>query len=80
MGGVRDATGLIHVGARDYDPLLQRFTTVDPVLALPEPLHWNAYTYSENSPVTFSDPSGPNLRRRRTLDSAIPDNADDSDW
>lgn len=58
VGGIRDATGLIHVGARDYDPLLQRFTTVDPVLALPEPLHWNAYTYSENSPVTFSDPSG----------------------
>lgn len=58
VGGTKDVTGLIHIGARDYDPVLQRFATVDPILVLGDPLQWNAYTYGENSPVTFSDPSG----------------------
>ncbi|MFT4225348.1 RHS repeat-associated core domain-containing protein [Micropruina sp.] len=58
VGGSKDSTGLIHIGARDYDPQLQRFTTVDPILALTNPLQWNGYTYSENNPTTFSDPTG----------------------
>lgn len=44
VGGIKDTTGLIHIGARDYDPLLQRFTTVDPILVLSDPLQWNPYT------------------------------------
>jgi RHS repeat-associated protein len=59
VGGVKDAsTGLVRLGARDYDPVLQRFTTVDPVQALESPLQWNPYLYADNSPVTKSDSSG----------------------
>jgi|GEM_PF-774730 len=58
VGGTKDATGLIHVGAREYDPDLNRFVSVDPVQNFDDPLSWNAYIYSNNSPVTFSDPTG----------------------
>ena len=58
VGGTKDATGLTHIGAREYDPVLQRFTTVDPIMVLEDPLQWNPYTYAENSPITFSDPTG----------------------
>ena len=58
VGGTKDATGLTHIGAREYDPVLQRFTTVDPIMVLEDPLQWNAYTYADNSPITFSDPTG----------------------
>ncbi|MCB0891310.1 MAG: RHS repeat-associated core domain-containing protein, partial [Propionibacteriaceae bacterium] len=58
VGGTKDATGLTRIGARDYDPALQRFITVDPVQDLADPLQWNPYIYSNNSPVTKSDPTG----------------------
>lgn len=51
-------TGLTHLGAREYDPALGRFLTVDAVLAPMHPQQNNGYSYSANSPVTFSDPSG----------------------
>ncbi len=38
-------------------PVLQRFTTVDPVQVLDVPLQWNPYLYGDNSPVTKADPS-----------------------
>uniref|UniRef100_UPI00141F3DC2 RHS repeat-associated core domain-containing protein n=1 Tax=Isoptericola sp. BMS4 TaxID=2527875 RepID=UPI00141F3DC2 len=53
-----DSTGLVHVGARYYDPALGRFISVDPVMDLSDPQQWNAYSYSNNNPVTWSDPSG----------------------
>lgn len=58
VGGTNDATGLVRLGARDYDPLLGKFLTVDPLQNLGDPLQWNAYIYANNSPVTHSDPSG----------------------
>lgn len=58
VGGTKDATGLIRIGARDYDPKLQRFTTVDPLQDLADPLQWNPYLYANNTPVTKSDPTG----------------------
>ena len=58
VGGTRDATGLIRVGARDYDPRLGRFITVDPLQDLADPLQWNGYVYANNSPLANSDPSG----------------------
>jgi RHS repeat-associated protein len=51
-------TRLIHVGAREYDPLLGRFLSVDPVLDTQKPLSLNGYTYAENNPCTLSDPTG----------------------
>lgn len=52
------ATGLTQLGARQYDPNLGRFITIDPVLDTAEPRHANAYAYSYSSPVSYSDPTG----------------------
>ncbi|MFT4296054.1 MAG: RHS repeat-associated core domain-containing protein, partial [Micropruina sp.] len=58
VGGTKDATGLTRIGARDYDPALQRFITVDPIQDLADPLQWNPYLYANNTPVTKADPTG----------------------
>ncbi|MER6799633.1 RHS repeat-associated core domain-containing protein [Amycolatopsis mediterranei] len=58
VGGYQNTTGLTHLGARDYDPLSGRFLTADPVLDTGNPQALNAYSYGNNSPVSFSDPSG----------------------
>ncbi|MEU7960237.1 polymorphic toxin-type HINT domain-containing protein [Micromonospora humida] len=58
VGGDKDPTGLTHIGARQYDAGLGRFVSVDPVQDLADPQQWNAYAYSNNSPITFSDPTG----------------------
>ena len=51
-------TALTHLGAREYDPVLGRFLSVDAVLTPLNPQQNNGYSYSANSPVTHSDPSG----------------------
>ncbi|WP_149825301.1 polymorphic toxin-type HINT domain-containing protein [Streptomyces tailanensis] len=53
-----ESTGLTHVGAREYDPSLGRFISVDPLLELEKHQSLNGYGYSENNPVTLADPSG----------------------
>lgn len=59
VGGDTDATtGYTHIGARDYDPATGRFISVDPLLDLTDPQSLSGYGYSDNSPVTLSDPSG----------------------
>ncbi|MCW6004372.1 hypothetical protein K1W54_07215 [Micromonospora sp. CPCC 205371] len=59
LGGTRDeSTGLTHLGAREYDPALGRFVSVDPLLVPDSPQQINAYGYANNNPVTYSDPSG----------------------
>ncbi|WP_377273554.1 polymorphic toxin-type HINT domain-containing protein [Peterkaempfera sp. SMS 1(5)a] len=59
VGGTSDpSTGLTHLGARDYDPDTGRFLSVDPVLDPTKPQLLNGYAYSNNSPVTSSDPTG----------------------
>ncbi|GAA1393437.1 RHS repeat-associated core domain-containing protein [Catellatospora coxensis] len=58
IGGTADASGLTHLGAREYDPSLGRFISVDPIMDLSDPQQWNAYVYSHNNPATFSDPTG----------------------
>jgi RHS repeat-associated protein len=59
VGGVTDpATGLTHLGARDYDPNTGRFLSVDPVLDPKNPQSLAAYTYADNNPVNLSDPDG----------------------
>ncbi|RLP94032.1 hypothetical protein EAD98_17810 [Micromonospora sp. CV4] len=58
VGGDIDTTGLTHIGAREYDPQLGRFISVDPVQDITDPQQWNAYAYGNNSPITFSDPTG----------------------
>ncbi|MFF0201483.1 RHS repeat-associated core domain-containing protein [Streptomyces sp. NPDC005017] len=51
-------TGLTHVGAREYDPVIGRFLSVDPILATEDHESLNGYAYSNNTPVTKSDPTG----------------------
>jgi RHS repeat-associated protein len=50
-----DGTGLYYYRARYYDPLRSRFVGEDPIgLAGGS----NVFTYGENNPVLFTDPSG----------------------
>ncbi|WP_374404787.1 RHS repeat domain-containing protein [Streptomyces sp. 35G-GA-8] len=58
VGGTNDPTGLTHLGAREYDPTLGRFLSVDPVIDINTPAQMNAYSYAHNNPITQSDPTG----------------------
>ncbi|WP_237305322.1 RHS repeat-associated core domain-containing protein [Streptomyces sp. SAT1] len=58
VGGTTDPTGFIHLGAREYDPALGRFLSVDPVIDTDDPAQMNAYSYAHNNPITKSDPDG----------------------
>ncbi|GAA0801727.1 hypothetical protein Sya03_06590 [Spirilliplanes yamanashiensis] len=58
VGGTADRTGLTHLGARLYDPLLGRFISVDPVIDPQNPQQLNGYSYANNNPGTMSDPTG----------------------
>ncbi|MFJ6463481.1 RHS repeat-associated core domain-containing protein [Streptomyces sp. NPDC091387] len=57
-GGTNDPTGLTHLGAREYDPTLGRFLSVDPIIDTADPAQMNAYSYAHNSPLIKSDPDG----------------------
>ena len=52
------ATGLTIIGARQYDPSVGRFITVDPQLEDADVTQLNGYGYAGNSPVSHADPSG----------------------
>ncbi|MFF3379928.1 polymorphic toxin-type HINT domain-containing protein [Streptomyces sp. NPDC002680] len=65
--GINDsATGLTHIGAREYDQNSGRFISADPIIDIADPLQMNGYAYSNNSPISRSDPTG--------LESCGPDN------
>ncbi|WP_181043571.1 RHS repeat-associated core domain-containing protein [Actinokineospora auranticolor] len=55
---VSSTTGLVDVGAREYDPVLGRFLSVDPVLDSGNPQQMTGYSYGGDNPLTNSDPSG----------------------
>ncbi|MGG5259334.1 GH-E family nuclease [Phycicoccus avicenniae] len=58
VGGDTDASGLTHLGAREYDPDIGSFVSADPLLDLSDPQQMNGYGYANNSPVTYSDSTG----------------------
>ncbi|MDT0267661.1 polymorphic toxin-type HINT domain-containing protein [Streptomyces sp. DSM 44915] len=59
VGGTTDtSTGLTHLGAREYDPATGRFISLDPVMDLTDPQQIHGYTYANNNPLTYSDPTG----------------------
>jgi RHS repeat-associated protein len=58
VGGRNDESGLTQVGARLYDQSSGRFLSADPVVDNNDPQQLNGYAYANNSPVTFSDPTG----------------------
>ncbi|WP_189765810.1 polymorphic toxin type 43 domain-containing protein [Streptomyces xanthochromogenes] len=59
IGGTRDTdSGLTHLGAREYDPATGRFISVDPVMDLKDPQQAHGYTYGNNNPLAYADPTG----------------------
>ncbi|MBB0228703.1 RHS repeat-associated core domain-containing protein [Streptomyces calidiresistens] len=60
VGGIDDteATGLINLGAREYDPAIGRFISPDPIMDLTDSEQIHGYTYANNNPLAFSDLSG----------------------
>ena len=58
VGGTVDNTGLVHLGAREYDPSIGRFVSVDPFVDQNDPQQMHGYSYASGSPVTSSDPDG----------------------
>ncbi|WP_030105082.1 RHS repeat-associated core domain-containing protein, partial [Actinoalloteichus caeruleus] len=57
-GTIDESTGLTSLGAREYDPHIGRFISVDPIIDHDDPQQLHGYAYANNSPVTFSDPDG----------------------
>jgi RHS repeat-associated protein len=56
-GGLHDRdTGLVRFGARDYDPVIGRWTAKDPIDFAGGDA--NLYGYVGNDPITFVDPLG----------------------
>ncbi|WP_405111623.1 RHS repeat-associated core domain-containing protein [Paenibacillus sp. FSL K6-1217] len=59
-----EETGLYYLRARYYDPSMGRFLNEDTVEGqIDNPLSLNLYTYVENNPLMFNDPSG-NVKMR----------------
>jgi RHS repeat-associated protein len=59
LGKTNDTTtGLTHIGAREYDPTIGQFISVDPLLETGKSQTLNGYGYAGNNPLTFSDPTG----------------------
>lgn len=52
------STQLTEVGARQYDPALGRFASVDPVLEATDAQQIGGYAYAGDDPVSNSDPAG----------------------
>lgn len=51
-------TGLTSVGAREYDPSVGRFISIDPLLDVEDPHQMLGFAYANNNPVSMSDPTG----------------------
>ncbi|MEH0579109.1 RHS repeat-associated core domain-containing protein [Streptomyces sp. B21-108] len=51
-------TGLSQLGARQYDPTLGRFASLDPLFEATDDQQLAGYAYAAGNPITNSDPSG----------------------
>ena len=58
-GQISDASGLVFMNARYYDPVLGSLISPDTVVPEPgQPEGYNRYAYANGNPLRFSDPSG----------------------
>ncbi|WP_251091650.1 polymorphic toxin-type HINT domain-containing protein [Streptomyces sp. Caat 7-52] len=57
-GTIEASTGLVTLGAREYDADTGRFISADPVVDYTDPQQINGYAYADNSPVSNNDASG----------------------
>ncbi|MGC7095385.1 RHS repeat-associated core domain-containing protein [Amycolatopsis lurida] len=70
VGGTTDSsTGLTHLGAREYDPTLGRFLSVDPVSDVNDPQQLHGYAYAEHNPTSFSDPDGRKTQKQKEMEA-----------
>jgi RHS repeat-associated protein len=54
-----DSLGLVNLNARVYDPQIGRFMTADSMVPYPlDGQSYNRFSYVENNPLAFIDPSG----------------------
>ena len=67
-----DEVGLVHMNGRVYDPQLGRFLSADPQVQYTSNLqNYNRYTYVNNNPLSFTDPSGFSLFGFKGIRKAI---------
>ena len=69
QGDALDRFGLVHLGARVYDPVIGRFLSRDPLLAPRTAATTNPYAFAANDPINLADPTGlqPNPTRNEFL-------------
>ncbi len=66
-----DNVGLINMNARMYDAKLGRFLQPDTYVQFPESTQgFNRYTYVENNPLSYTDPTG-NFNEGRESDNTV---------
>jgi RHS repeat-associated protein len=76
-GQKQDASGLVYMNARYYDPVLGQF--ISPDTLVPDPgvlMDYNRYGYARGNPLKFDDPSG----HCATLSSGGADENDAECW
>lgn len=57
-----DNVGFVDMNARLYDPALGRFLSADTIVQFPDSTQgYNRYTYVNNNPLSYTDPSGHGL-------------------
>jgi RHS repeat-associated protein len=65
-GGYRDASGLVYLVHRYYDPATGQFMNVDPL----DPITGQPYEYAGDNPINASDPLGLDCRNTDTCPSS----------
>ncbi|MGW3887976.1 RHS repeat domain-containing protein [Micromonospora chokoriensis] len=72
VGGSADPdSGLVQLGARQYDPDTGRFVSVDPITDVADPQQLGGYAYANHNPVTFTDPDGLLTKKKAVEHSLI---------